>query len=1075
MKPLTLTALSLMLCSLGAGASEAPRWLRQTSLSPDGNTIAFVYQGDIYTVPVTGGQARQITSSPAFDTAPYFSPDGSRIAFSSDRNGSMDVFVVNAGGGTPVRLTTPSGSEMVRGWLNDSTVIFAADIMPSPSDLNGPFFTQVYTVSTTPGSRPRQLQSLAMDAISVNAAGDILFQNHKSYENGRRKHEKSSGTPDVYLLRNGEFTRLSSGEWASRNPVWMGADRYAFTSDGGDSARVLNVYEATVDGEPRALTHFDRHPVRNLTSSADGSLLAFSYDGDIYTLRPGAEPSKVNVEILADNYDADHVRRIVTLGADNMSVAPEANEVAFTLRGDLYVTNVKYETTKRITNTPGQERYSSFSDDGRTIVYDSERDRRWRLYTARLTDDADKNFAYATGPIVEELLYESDKAAQQPEFSPDGKKVAFLEDRTELKVIDMETKEVTTVLPGRFNYSYADGDITYRWSPDSKWLLIDYIGVGGWNNKDIALVKADGSEVVDLTESGYDDSDAQWALDGKAITYSTGRYGMRSHGSWGNQSDVMLMVLDGEAWDKFNRTKEEVALDEEAASDSDDDDDADDNSSNKKKKKKKNAPAEPETPAFDLRNRRHRMVRLTERSSSMGNHFLNPKGDKLYYLAAATEGSYKLYVHDLKEDETSVLAGGLRGGFVPDRKGENLFFLTGSGMTKLDLASGDTENIEFEAPYDRHPSQEREYIFDHVLQQVADKFYDANLHGVDWEEFGEYYRQFLPYVSNSNDFADLLSELLGELNASHTGARSYSFTSPSLHTAKLAAYFDENYTGDGLKVVELLPGSPLANASASVQPGDIIMTIDGDSILAGRDYFPLLDGKSGRKTRLGIRKADGSEKTVTIKPLYYDVDLQYRAWVERNEALVDSLSEGRIGYVHIEGMDSESFRNTYDRLLGKYRNCDAVIVDTRFNGGGWLHNDVAVLLSGQQYARMTPRGQYIGSEPFSQWTKPSVMLVNEANYSDAYGTPYTYQALGIGELVGAPVPGTMTAVWWESQIDPNIVFGIPQVTFENMKGQALENIQLQPEVEVYNTPAETTSGNDLQIKAAVNRLLEKLQ
>lgn len=1069
MKQLSLSALALLLAGAGAVAADAPRWLRQTSVSPDGSTIAFTYRGDVFTVPSTGGRARQITSSPALDTAPYFSPDGTKIAFSSNRLGGMDVYVVDAAGGTPVRLTTNSNSEMVRGWLNDSTVIFSADIMPTPQDLNGPFFVQVYTVSTTPGSRPVQLQSLTMDDLSVNGAGDILFQNHKSYENSRRKHETSSGTPDIYLLRDGEFTRQTRGQWASRNPRWTGDDTFVFTAD---STGVLNIYEATIGGEPRALTSYDRHPVRSLSATPDGSLLVYSYDGDIYTLRRGGQPVKVDVEIAADNYDADHVRRYVTLGADNMSVAPEANEVAFTLRGDLYVTNVKYETTKRITNTPGQERFSSFSDDGRTLVYDSERDRRWRLYTARLTDEADKNFAYANGPIVEELLYESDKAAQQPEFSPDGKKVAFLEDRTALRVIDVETKEVTTVLPGEFNYSYSDGDISYQWSPDSKWLLVDYIGVGGWNNKDIALVKADGSEVVDLTESGYDDADAHWALDGKAITYATGRYGMRSHGSWGNQSDVMLMVLDGDTWDKFNRTKEEVALDEEAESDSDEEESEADNSS-KKKKKKKNA-AEPETPAFDLRNRRHRMVRLTERSSSMGNHFLNPKGDKLYYLAAATEGSYKLYVHDLKEDETSVLAGGLRGGFVPDRKGENLFFLTGSGMTKLDLASGDTENIEFEAPYDRHPSLEREYIFDHILQQVADKFYDADLHGVDWDGFGEYYRQFLPDITNDTDFADLLSELLGELNASHTGARAYGTSSPALNTATLAAYYDPEYEGDGLKVVELLPGSPLGNASAGIKPGDVIMTIDGDSILAGRDYFPLLDGKAGRKTRLGIRKADGTTKTITVKPLYYDTDLQYNAWVERNEALVDSLSGGRIGYVHIEGMDSESFRHTYERLLGKYRNCDAVIVDTRFNGGGWLHNDVALLLSGHQYARMTPRGRYIGSEPFSQWTKPSVMLVNEANYSDAYGTPYTYQTLGIGELVGAPVPGTMTAVWWEQQINPSIVFGIPQVTFENMQGKALENVQLQPEVEVYNTPAETTSGNDLQIKAAVGRLLEKL-
>ncbi len=1072
-KPVLLAA--TVLAAAAAYATDSPLWLRETALSPDGSTIAFTYKGDIFTVSANGGRAMRITASPAYDTNPFFSPDGTQIAFSSNRNGSNDVFVVPSSGGTPVRLTTHSGSEKVLGWLNDSTVLFSADIMPTQADLNGPFFVQTYTVASTAGARPRLLQSLNMTSTSANANGDILFQNKKSYENSYRKHEVSAGTPDIYLLRENTFTRLSQGEGSSRNPVWLGQDgrRYAFTAD--DSAGVLNIYEAEIGTDARhRLTNFDRHPVRSLSASADGRLLAFSYDGEIYTLVPGGEPQKVSVEIRTDDYDSDHIARTVESGADNMAVAPSAEEVAFTLRGDIYVTSVKYPTTKRITDTPCQERNIDFAPDGRSMVYDSERDGIWQLFMAKLTDEADKNFTYAS-KITEEPLYRSEKTAQQPKFSPDGKKVAFLEDRTALRIIDTETKAVHTALDGRFNYSYSDGDISFEWSPDSRWLLINYIGTGGWNNMDIALVKADGSEVVNITESGYENADPHWVLDGKALTYTTGRYGMRSHGSWGNQDDVVLMALDAETWERFNMTKEEAERAEAAESESEDDENDGQNSSEKKKKKKKkNAAEEAPDTVFDLHNRRHRTTRLTERSSLMGDYFLSPKGDKLYYLAMANEGTAKLYVRDIREDETSVLASDIRGGFIPDKKGENLFFLSGSGMKKLALESGDTEAIGFEASYDRHPSLEREYIYDHVWRQVRDKFYDPAIHGVDWDGYGEHYRRFLPYISNSTDLAILLSELLGELNASHTGVSSYATTSPSLHTATLGAFFDNAYEGDGLKVEALLPRSPLASPKAGVQPGDIIMTIDGKPIPAGRDYFPLLDGKAGHPTVLTVRKADGSEKSITVKPLDSDASLQYQAWVERNEALVDSLSGGRIGYVHIQGMDSPSFRTAYDRLLGKYRNCDAVIVDTRFNGGGWLHNDVALLLSGREYARYAPRGQYIGSEPFSQWTKPSVMLVNEANYSDAYGTPYTYQALGIGDLVGAPVPGTMTAVWWEEQIDPTIVFGIPQVTVLGRDGKPLENRQLIPEITVYNTPAETTSGNDLQIRAAVDNLMNKI-
>lgn len=263
---------------------------------------------------------------------------------------------------------------------------------------------------------------------------------------------------------------------------------------------------------------------------------------------------------------------------------------------------------------------------------------------------------------------------------------------------------------------------------------------------------------------------------------------------------------------------------------------------------------------------------------------------------------------------------------------------------------------------------------------------------------------------------------------------------------------------------------------AGIAQGDVIMSIDGHKIEAGKDYFPLLQGKAGKKVRLEVKKADGKTIFATVKPLSAG-ELQgmlYQRWVEHNQKVVDSVSGGRIAYVHVQGMNSPSYRTVYDELLGKYRNREAAIVDTRFNGGGWLHNDLAVLLSGKEYVQFRPRGRYIGSEPFSQWHKPSVMLVNESNYSDAHGSPYTYQTLGIGDVVGAPIPGTMTAVWWETQIDPELLFGIPQVTNADMNGKALENVQLNPDVIIYNQPADELRGHDAQLIGAVKHLLEKI-
>lgn len=1062
MKKLLISA--SIFAAMAASAQEAPLWLRNSAISPDGKTIAFTYKGDIYAVSSNGGQARQLTTNTAFDTKPVWSPDGSKIAFQSNREGSMDIYTMPATGGTPKRLTTNSGNEAIRAWKGNDTILFSASILPEQQAMQGAFTPQVYKVNVTSPGRPEMLMSWPANAISVDADGRILFQDRKGYEDVLRKHEQSSGTADIWLLEDGKYTRQTFSVNQNQEPVWIpGSDDFYYLSE--DSNGTMNVHRRTLGADKgTAVTSFEKHPVRSLSLAADGTL-AFSWNGELYTLRPGSAPQKVAVEIIADQYYPATIKRTGNYSASSISVSPDGSEVAFIHRGNVFVTSVKYKTTKQITNTPEQERNVDFSPDGRTLVYDSERNGLWQLYTSTITDKDEKNFTYATD-ITEKLLYASPDSlpAFQPAYSPDGKNVAFLENRTELRVIDAEgKKQPTTALDGKFNYSYSDGDIHFEWAPDSRWLLIDYIGIGGWNNPDIAIVKADGSEVHDLTNSGYSDAGGHWTLDGKAILWSTDRNGYRSHGSWGSERDVYVMFLDGDAYDRFLMSEEDAALADATKKDEKKDDK--DKKEEDKEKKKDVKPLE-----FDIENAKYRTVRLTPGAGSYADYFLNNNGTKFYYLS---DGD--LWEKDIRKGSTKILVKDAGYSSVElDAKGENAY-LGGIQISKIALAGGKKDNVEFAAEYDYHAAKEREYMFDHMWKQVKDKFYDQNLHGVDWEFYGKEYRRFLPHINNDFDFAEMLSEILGELNASHTGGRAGGTGAP-LSTASLGAFYDSNFDGDGLKVTEVLKRGPLDSKNASVKPGDIILAINGKEIKAGEDYYPLLDGLAGKRTRLTIKRKGGKTEHITVKPVSNGriSNLLYQRWVERNQQVVDSVSGGRVAYVHIQGMDSSSFREIFSQLLGKYRNHEAVVVDTRWNGGGWLHNDVALLLSGKEYVRFTPRGQYIGSEPFTQWTKPSAMLINESNYSDAYGTPYTYKALGIGKLIGAPIPGTMTAVWWETQVNPAIVFGIPQVTARDMDGDALENKQLNPDVVIYNNPADVINGIDAQLIGAVKELLKDL-
>ena len=1076
MKKIFLSA-ALLAASLASFAQQNPLWMRYPAISPDGSTIVFAYKGDIYSVPSQGGEARQLTTNAAFDSYPIWSPDGKKIAFASNREGSMDVYVINANGGAPTRLTTNSGSELPVAFKDNDHVLFSANVMPTAQSnlFASREFSQVYEVSTQ-GGRPKLYSVLPMENISINAKGQVLYHDCKGYEDKWRKHHTSPITRDIWMLDGGKYQKLTSFKGEDRNPVWAqdGQSFYYLSEQNGS----FNVYHRNVgSGKDTQVTHNQKNPIRFLTSSQSG-LLCYGYDGEIYTVKEGAEPQKVNISITTDNAEPSLVRQIRSNGATEIALSPSGKEVAFVMHGDVYVTSVDYKTTKRITDTPQQERNVSFSPDGRSLVYASERNGVWQIYQAKIKNASDKNFTYCTD-IEEEALTHSNLTSQYPAYSPDGKEVAFYEDRATLRILNLKSKDVRTVLDGKYNYSYSDGDIWFEWSPDSKWLLCSYIGTGGWNNTDIALVKADGKEVHDLTDSGYSDSNGKWVLGGKAMLFESDRAGYRSHGSWGAEDDAYLMFFDLDAYDRFRMSKEELELAE--ANKDVKEKKAEEKDEKKKEDKQKKAEEKGKTEVekvkpleLDIDNCRDRIVRLTVNSSRMGDAILDSKGEKIYYQAAF-EGGYDLWCHDLKENTTTLMMKNIGGGgFVADKDVKNLFLCNG-GIKKIDLASKQTKGIDFEAPFNYKPAEERQYLFDHIWRQVKDKFYDPNLQGVDWEGYRKVYERYLPYIDNNFDFAEMLSEMLGELNASHTGCRYYP-SGASLQTAALGVFLDPNYEGDGLKIQEIIKRGPFAVKKNEVTPGSIIEKIDGTEIKAGEDYNALLDGKVGKNVRLTIKNAKGKRFDLTVKAISQGAqqELLYKRWVDRNRAIVDSVSGGRIAYVHVKAMNSESFRTVYSELLSdKNRNRDAVIVDERHNGGGWLHDDLCTLLSGKQYQEFVPHGKVVGKDPFNKWTKPSCVLICEDDYSNGHGFPWVYKELGIGKLIGAPVAGTMTAVWWETLMDRSLVFGIPQVGCRDMRGTFGENTQLNPDIEVYNSPEDYITGHDTQLIRAVEEMMKE--
>ncbi|MBR5726956.1 MAG: PD40 domain-containing protein, partial [Muribaculaceae bacterium] len=692
-----LALMAAVLMTIVVTAQTNPLWMRFCAISPDGETIAFSYKGDLFTVPSQGGEAHQLTSNAEYDAYPVWSPDGQSIAFASAREGSLDVYLIGSHGGTPKRLTTDSGNETPLCFLDNKTVLFEATNMPTAKSIlfADRSFPQVYQVSTD-GGRAHLFSELPMQDLSINAKGDILYHDIKGYEDPYRKHHTSPITRDIWLKQDGKFTKLTTFDGEDRTPRWAAdGNAYYYLSEQDGT---FNVYKNSIGGQARQLTHHKGNPVRFLTVAKNGTL-CYGYNGEIYTLHEGSEPQRVNITVNADRSEKELIRQIKRDGATSISVSPSGKEVAFVMHGDVYVTSVEYNTTKQITDSPEQERTIDFSPDGRSIVYDSERNGMWSIYQTSIKNKDEKLFTYATD-LVEERLTNTGHTSIQPQYSPDGKSVAFLEDRATLRAVDVKSKAVRTLMDGKYIYSYSDGDVWFEWSPDSRWLLSSYIGQGGWNSQDIALVNASGNgEIHNLTESGYNEGNGKWVLGGKAMIFTSDRAGYRSHGSWGTEDDIYIMFFDQDAYERFMMTKEEKVLRDEAEKEKKKEQEkvktaANDKKPKKKDNKKKGTEADkPAVPAlvFDLDNCRDRISRLTVNSSRLGDAVLSNGGDTLYYQAAF-EGDMDLWKHDLRENKTEIVLKGVGRGFMEgDKDMKNLFVCTGKGIKKIDLAKGKPE------------------------------------------------------------------------------------------------------------------------------------------------------------------------------------------------------------------------------------------------------------------------------------------------------------------------------------------------------------------------------------------------
>ncbi|MCX6156041.1 MAG: S41 family peptidase [Candidatus Kapabacteria bacterium] len=1067
-------------------AQESPLWMRYSAISPDGKTILFTYKGDIYSVQSIGGTAVALTVGESYDFSPVWSHDGKSFAFASDRYGNFDVFIMSSGGGEAKRLTYHSGKEIPLCFAaDDRSVLFSAVRQDDVNNAQFPIglFGELYSV---PAEGGRVTQLLTTPALNLSVSSDgakMLFEDIKGYENEWRKHHTSAVTRDIWLYDNisKKYSQLSSFKGEDRNPVFgSNNDDFFYLSEENGS---FNVYKSSVSSPDRKtqITNYSKNPVRFLSRASDNTL-CYCFDGEIYILKNAGTPQKVQIRIAEDG--RDNLNKFVPINGNfsEATLSPNGKEYAYIFRGEIFVSSIEGGITKRITNTPYQERSVSFSSDGRSLLYAAEVNNNWNVYSATIVRKEEPYFFVST-ILKTDTIIASTAEEFQPMFSPDAKEVAYLENRQTLKVINLASKQTRTILPADKNYSYADGDQYYQWSPDSKWFLVSF----GYSERiffpEVGLISADGKgELHNLSMSGYDDYNPKWSSDGSMIIWGSNRDGTRQEGGDMSNTDVFSIFLTKSGFEKFKLTKEEFDLnkeiDEKAEKDKKDTDDKD-----KKDKKSKKSSKDTDVKdssvkdiVIEWENLTDRKAKLTVHTSPANDWVLSKNNEKLFYTTSF-EKNNDIWVTELRTKETKLFAKlGMSSAGMEMSKDGKFIFVVGDGKTmKVEVEGAKVEPLKTNGEMELRTDAERSYIFEHSWRQLKEKFYVEDLQGVDWDYYYTTYKKFLPYINNNYDFAEMLSEMLGEINASHTGSR-YGFAKPnSDQTASLAAFYDYSYKGQGLKIAEILLGGPLDKSTLKVRAGDIIEKIDREDIKDYIDFYALFNRKAGKFMLLSLFNPKNNERwEEVVKPISggEEGELLYKRWVDNRRKEVDRLSNGKLGYIHVRSMSDASMRVVFEEALGRNLQKEALIIDTRFNGGGNIHDQLSDFLNGKKYVDIIPHGQYIGSEPLYKWVKPSIVLMGESNYSDAHLFPVAYKLKNVGKTLGMPVPGTGTFVWWERQIDPSIVFGIPMGGWRTPDGKFCENNQLEPDLKVQNHFEILSAGRDEQIEAAVKEMLK---
>lgn len=1018
------------------------------TISPDGQTVVFTYEDDLWQVPASGGAATRLTGLLGVEWRAHFSPDGKWIAFSATVSGSADVYVMPVGGGDIRQLTYHEASDNVSGWSWDSKAIY----FESSRQANA---SSTWAVSLE-GGTPRHLFgehyfNRTHNVVEHPSNGYFYF--NESWESNNfthRKRYKGSFAPQIkrYNPRSNDYAQLTTYEGKD---MWPTVDRQGnmyFLSDRGTDE--YNLFKLNDSGAPTQLTSYETsiyHPA----ASADGSRIVFEKDYQLWVYDVAAgSASKLNIKLpqlstleLEQSFD-------VTGNITSFNVSPDGKLLAFVARGELFVSDTDGKFIRHLrTNPLGRVVEVHFLKDNRTLLFSENVNGYDNWYSMP-----------ADGSASPKQHTNDQRNNRQLSMSPDRSKAVYLSGRDQMRVMDLETMESETVVTDEF---WAISSATPVWAPDNK--HIAYAPYRGFE-QDIYIYNTATGESRAVTSTGSSETNPRFSPDGKYLYCVAKRIGPTYPGY---PDDVHVYRLALQAWDAPYRSDEF----EKMVAPEDEEEDGD--------KEEAEEAEEDETLEIDYDGLMDRWERVTPNGGSQFDFRIYQQGSKSILLFGSNHGEeYSLYTRTeepFERTETKALEGLQAGaGAVEEVNGK--FYIVFRGMLhKLNIDAGKAQPIRMNYSFTRNLRNEFEQMYHEAWAGMGENYYDENYHGINWQAMHDRYAEFLPYVRNRGNLRRLTNDLMGELNTSHfgfysSGSEEQLFYEIATNATGILFDNDKPYT-----VASVVPNSPANKHGMDVRAGDVLTHVNGMAVDTKQNrekYFVTPE----RLEEMSLTfKRGGDSYTLKLHPVSSGAisSLRYDGWEDDCQRRVDEASNKRIAYVHMQNMTGGQLQKFLTEMTDEAYNRDAVILDLRWNTGGNVHDDVLAYLSREPYLQWKYRGGSYAPQPtFSSKEKPIVLLINEQSLSDAEMTAAGFKALGLGTIIGMETYRWIIFTSGAGLVDGSF-YRLPSWGCYTLDGTDLELSGVAPDIEVNETFMDRLQGRDPQLDRAIQHIMQELR